>query len=176
MSKLAFKCQVSGRSLWISSTSLTLASDGENEACTKGHDIHAVQQRKDRGVKNTTGPAHPPITGNYRIRYFRFFLFWLKSILVRAPSLYEWSIDQAWQGALDDPAPTGAHRWSRGRMFWSCCNHTMIDTSDRSRNTEIEEKKRQACQGIGEQEHASRTGLIDWVIQRFPHRFGKFYG
>ena len=54
-----------------------------------------------------------------------------------------------------------------------CFDHTMIDTSDRSRNTEIEEKKRQVWQGIDEQEHASIEGLIDWVIQRFPHRFAK---
>ena len=54
---------------------MTLASDGGNEAFTKGNDIHAVQQRKDRGVKDTTGPALPPVTGNYKIRFFFDFSF-----------------------------------------------------------------------------------------------------
>ena len=51
---------------------ITLAPDGENEAFTKGHDIHAVQQRKDRGVK---AQLFPPVTGNYKIRFNFFSIF-----------------------------------------------------------------------------------------------------
>ena len=53
---------------------ITLAPDGENEAFTKGHDIHAVQQRKDRGVKDTTGPALPH-NGKLQDKIFSIFPF-----------------------------------------------------------------------------------------------------